>query len=171
MVDRFLQRRARDLPSRREETSGLGMPMRWRWKALRFCAAARAVAFPAVAIRAVSDSVDEDLPLDMNEVFNDEGAVSIPRVLGQVARHPQALPGSDEAWQQAKKAAADVGAVLGSLHRTVAASTHPIETEGGRSVKVATRETIVAIRAGQFSNRNSRIRDCSKYLKISVKIF
>ncbi|MGH9735520.1 MAG: hypothetical protein ACRD8A_13130 [Candidatus Acidiferrales bacterium] len=60
---------------------------------------------PAVAIRAVSDLADENLPLDMNEVFSDEGKVSIPRVLGQVARHPGALSGLIKLGQQSKTAA------------------------------------------------------------------
>jgi adenosylhomocysteine nucleosidase len=48
---------------------------------------------PAIAVRSVSDASDEDLPLDMSQVFNDQGAVSIPRVLGQVALRPQSIPG------------------------------------------------------------------------------
>jgi adenosylhomocysteine nucleosidase len=48
---------------------------------------------PAIAIRAVSDTSGEDLPLDMSQIFNERGAVSIPRVLGQVALHPQSIPG------------------------------------------------------------------------------
>lgn len=48
---------------------------------------------PAIAIRSVSDLAAEDLPLDVSQVLNDRGAVSIPRVLGQVARRPQSIPG------------------------------------------------------------------------------
>ena len=66
--------------------------MRSRWKALRFCRAHGEIGIPGVAIRAISDLADEDLPLDMNEVFTDEGQVSIPRILGQVALHPQSIP-------------------------------------------------------------------------------
>jgi adenosylhomocysteine nucleosidase len=53
----------------------------------------QAVGVPAIAIRAISDVAAEDLPIDMNQVFTDEGQVSIPRVLGQVALRPQSLPG------------------------------------------------------------------------------
>ena len=45
-----------------------------------------------LAIRAISDSVDEDLPLDFNRVTTDTGEVSIGRVLGQVALHPSKVP-------------------------------------------------------------------------------
>jgi adenosylhomocysteine nucleosidase len=53
----------------------------------------QAVGVPAIAIRAISDLSAEDLPIDMSQVFTDEGQVSIPRVLGQVALRPQSLPG------------------------------------------------------------------------------
>lgn len=58
----------------------------------------------AIAIRAVSDGVDEDLPLDMDRILSN-GQVSIPRVLGQVARRPQALPGLMRLGKQSKNAA------------------------------------------------------------------
>lgn len=75
---------------------------------------------PAVAIRAVSDLVDENLPLDMNEVFTDEGKVSIPRVLGQVARHPGAVPGLMKLGQQSKTAAEALARFLDRYVATVA---------------------------------------------------
>jgi adenosylhomocysteine nucleosidase len=53
----------------------------------------QAVGVPAIAIRAISDLSAEDLPIDMSQVFTDEGQVSLPRVLGQVALRPQSLPG------------------------------------------------------------------------------
>jgi adenosylhomocysteine nucleosidase len=53
----------------------------------------QAAGVPALAVRAISDLSAEDLPIDMSQVFTDEGQVSIPRVLGQVALRPQSLPG------------------------------------------------------------------------------
>ena len=67
--------------------------------------AAQEKGIPAVAIRVISDTVDEDLPLDMNEVLTDAGQVSIPRVLGQVVLHPGALPGLVRLGQNSKRAA------------------------------------------------------------------
>ena len=58
---------------------------------------ARRSGIPAVAIRAISDGAGQDMPLDMNEIFTDDGQVSIPRVMAQVALHPSALPGLDGA--------------------------------------------------------------------------
>ncbi len=64
-----------------------------------------AYGIPAIAIRAVSDTVDDDLPLDMNRVFTDDGQVSIPRVLGQVALHPTSVPELVRLGQNSKAAA------------------------------------------------------------------
>lgn len=82
---------------------------------------------PAVAVRAVSDTSDEALPLDMNEVFSDEGQLSIPRVVGQVALHPQALPGLVKLGQQSKKAAEALAQFLDRYIARIAASAQPIE--------------------------------------------
>ena len=64
-----------------------------------------AFGIPAIAIRAVSDSVDDELPLDMNRIFTDDGQVSIPRVLGQVALHPTSVPELVRLGQNSKTAA------------------------------------------------------------------
>lgn len=73
---------------------------------------ARADGVPGVAIRSISDTVDENLPLDMNEVFTAQGAVSIPRILGQVALNPQSIPGLVKLGQRSKRAAESLGAFL-----------------------------------------------------------
>jgi adenosylhomocysteine nucleosidase len=44
-----------------------------------------------LAVRAISDTVDEDLPLDFNRVATDEGEVSLAKVFGQIARNPAAI--------------------------------------------------------------------------------
>src|SRR4029077_345095 len=84
---------------------------------------------PVVAIRAISDGVDEDLPLDMNRIFADDGQVSIPRVLGQVVRHPESIPSLVRLGQQSKKAAESLAQFLDRYIATIAASTHPIEAK------------------------------------------
>ena len=59
----------------------------------------------AVAIRAISDAVEEDLPLDFNRVTTATGGVSLGRVLGQVARHPGKVPSLIRFGQQSRMAA------------------------------------------------------------------
>jgi len=88
---------------------------------------AAASGVPAAAIRAISDLADEDLPLDMNEVFSDEGQVSISRVIGQVARHPQSLPGLIKLGQQSKLAAELLAKFLEKYIARIAAGLQSIE--------------------------------------------
>ncbi len=59
----------------------------------------------AVAIRGISDAVEEDLPLDFNRVTTATGGVSMGRVLGQVARHPGKVPSLIRFGQQSRMAA------------------------------------------------------------------
>ena len=47
---------------------------------------------PCVAIRAISDSATEDLPLDFNQVTNSSGRISWSRVVLQLARKPSRVP-------------------------------------------------------------------------------
>lgn len=60
---------------------------------------------PAVAVRAICDTAQEDLPLDMNGIFTERGRVSLARVVGQVALHPASLPQLVKIGQQSKRAA------------------------------------------------------------------
>ncbi|HEV2222402.1 MAG TPA: hypothetical protein VGR84_05310 [Candidatus Acidoferrales bacterium] len=53
-------------------------------------AAARKI--PGVAIRAISDAADQDLPMDFNGVLNDEGKVKASKVARSLARAPHKLP-------------------------------------------------------------------------------
>ena len=84
---------------------------------------AAAAGIPGIAIRAVSDLADENLPLDMNEVFTDKGDVSVPRVLGQVARHPFAMPGLMKLGKQSKVAAERLAQFLDRYVATIAERT------------------------------------------------
>ncbi len=72
----------------------------------------RAEGIPGVAIRAVSDAADQDLPLDMNEVFTAEGEVSIPRVLGQLVLRPTKLPELVKLGKNSKRAAESLASFL-----------------------------------------------------------
>ncbi|MFZ3333182.1 MAG: hypothetical protein WA197_21265 [Candidatus Acidiferrales bacterium] len=67
---------------------------------------------PAVAIRSISDTVDEDLPLDMNRIFSDDGQVSLPRVIGEVVRNPGSVPSLVRLGQNSKAAAESLARFL-----------------------------------------------------------
>jgi adenosylhomocysteine nucleosidase len=86
---------------------------------------------PAIAIRSISDSVDDDLPLDMNRVFTDEGQVSIPRVLGQVALHPTSVPDLVRLGQNSKAAAESLAQFLDKYITTVSQRFQTLERRAG----------------------------------------
>ena len=58
------------------------------------------------AIRAISDTVDSNLPLDFDRVFDKTGEVSVGSVIGQLAMRPQQLPGLLRLAHQSQRAAA-----------------------------------------------------------------
>ena len=86
---------------------------------------------PAVAIRAISDAVDDDLPLDMNRIFTDEGQVSIPRVLGQVALHPTSVPDLVRLGQNSKAAAESLARFLDKYITSVSERFQALERSSG----------------------------------------
>lgn len=90
-------------------------------------AKARAKGIPAVAVRSISDVVDEDLPLDMNGIFNADGEVSLPRVLGQLALSPLALPGLVKLGRQSKHAAESLAAFLDRYITALSEKAQPLE--------------------------------------------
>jgi len=47
---------------------------------------------PAVAVRAVSDTLDFDMPYDFERVRNAQGQIRIGGIIAQVLRHPSGLP-------------------------------------------------------------------------------
>jgi adenosylhomocysteine nucleosidase len=90
-----------------------------------------AYGIPAIAIRAVSDPVDDDLPLDMNRVFTDQGQVSIPRVLGQVALHPTSVPDLVRLGQNSKAAAESLARFLDKFVASISERYQTLEKRAG----------------------------------------
>ena len=91
--------------------------------------AAQSAGVPAVAIRAISDTLDEDLPLDMSGILTEQGQVSIPRVLGQVALKPQSLPGLVRLGKNSRVAAQSLSLFLDTYVTALANRTAPLETK------------------------------------------
>lgn len=79
----------------------------------------------AIAIRGISDGVNEDLPLDFNKVMSSSGQLSIPRVLGEVVRHPRSLPALVRFAKQSQMAAEKLCAFLDRYLQGIAASLNP----------------------------------------------
>jgi len=81
-------------------------------------AAARGIR--GVAVRAIADGVDEDLPLDFNRVVRPGGEVSFLRVLGEAAKKPGSLPGLARFGRQGRWAAEQLAGFLEGYAAVVA---------------------------------------------------
>ena len=75
-----------------------------------------------VAIRGISDRADQNLPLDFNRVVTSTGEVSIPRVLGEMARHPSSTAALIRFGNQSRVAAEKLAAFLDRYVEAVASS-------------------------------------------------
>jgi adenosylhomocysteine nucleosidase len=73
---------------------------------------ASAFAAKVIAIRGISDIVDEDLPMDFNRVMTPSGQVSISKVLGEVVRHPTSVPALIRFGKHGRMAAKELCAFL-----------------------------------------------------------
>ena len=60
---------------------------------------------PAVAVRAISDAVEEDLPMDFNRVLDSQGAVRMRRLVGELAREPRRISGLVRFGMRSRRAA------------------------------------------------------------------
>ncbi|HXN98203.1 MAG TPA: hypothetical protein VN881_03970 [Candidatus Acidoferrales bacterium] len=89
----------------------------------------QAAGVPAIAIRALSDTSAENLPIDMSRVFSERGQVSIPRVIGQVALNPQSLPGLIRLGKNSGIAAQSLARFLDIYVATLASQALRLETK------------------------------------------
>jgi len=88
---------------------------------------ARAWGARAVAIRAISDTSEEDLPVDLNLALTGKGHVSLGRIAGQALRHPQSIGALLKFGRQSQKAAE---ALADFLERYVQALGHQHKSQG-----------------------------------------
>ena len=85
-----------------------------------------AVAFGArvIAIRAISDAVEEDLPVDFNRVTSEAGEVSIAKIVAQAAAHPGSIPALIRFGRQSRNAAEKLAIVLDACVEKLASKDH-----------------------------------------------
>lgn len=85
-----------------------------------------AVAFGAkvIAIRAISDAVEEDLPVDFNRVTSEAGEVSIAKIVAQAAAHPGSIPALIRFGRQSRNAAERLAVVLDACVEKLASKDH-----------------------------------------------
>jgi adenosylhomocysteine nucleosidase len=77
---------------------------------------------PCIAIRAISDPLTVDVPLDLNQTLTDDGQFSAVRMIAALARRPQAVPGLVRLGFAGRRAAAALAAFLDVYVEQLAAS-------------------------------------------------
>jgi adenosylhomocysteine nucleosidase len=102
-------------------TSGDAVDM----ESLYVLAAAGQRGIRSVAIRAISDGADSNLPLDFDGVFDTRGAVSIPKVIGQVVRRPGRIAGLIRLANESERAAAALARCLDAYIQQMASGPLP----------------------------------------------
>lgn len=78
-------------------------------------AACRAAEVPAAIVRAVSDTAEDDLPLDFNALLTPAGRLSLPRLVLAVAARPGRVPALLRLGKRSRLAAERLAKVLGRV--------------------------------------------------------
>jgi nucleoside phosphorylase len=79
---------------------------------------------PAVAIRVISDSFEQDLPVEIETTVDDKGQVRIAGVLKHIARHPLQLPALIRLGRQSRTAAEALASFLEAYIKLLSMKTH-----------------------------------------------
>jgi len=87
-------------------------------------AVAHAKKLPAVAIRVISDSLNRDLPVQIDTMVDEEGRVSIGGVVRYVTRHPLLLPALVRLGRDSRTAADALAHFLEAYIKKLSFKTH-----------------------------------------------
>jgi adenosylhomocysteine nucleosidase len=79
----------------------------------------------SIAIRAISDGADSNLPIDFNGIFDKRGAVSVPKVIGRAVRSPGRIPGLIRLAHESAGAASSLARFLDAYVQAVASGPKP----------------------------------------------
>jgi adenosylhomocysteine nucleosidase len=75
------------------ETVGAAVPAAADLETAAYARAAAKHEVPWLAVRAISDTADEELPVDFNQFLDDEGRIRRDQIMWYAMRHPAAVPG------------------------------------------------------------------------------
>ncbi|HEX4546662.1 MAG TPA: hypothetical protein VH110_09895 [Candidatus Acidoferrum sp.] len=89
-------------------------------------AAARQSCLPAVAVRAISDVAEEDLPVDFERIADSHGHVKVGGLLRELALHPHRLPLLVRFGRQSRAAAGALADFLDRYIPAVEKDWHPV---------------------------------------------
>jgi adenosylhomocysteine nucleosidase len=87
-----------------------------------------------IAVRAISDAVDEDLPLDFDRVVTDSGDLSVARLAGQIIREPSVIPGLIRLGRRSGQAAERLADFLDAYIAALAGKPKAIASTGITSI-------------------------------------
>lgn len=79
---------------------------------------------PAVAIRAISDSFDRDLPLDFGTAIDQKGRVIAGAIVREIVRHPVMVPALIRLGRESRTAAENLANFLEAYIEKASCSTH-----------------------------------------------
>jgi adenosylhomocysteine nucleosidase len=71
---------------------------------------------PYVALRCITDTLDEDLPIDFNECRGRDGNIHTMRIMWAAAHHPSSIAGLMEMRRRARDCARNLAEVVRCLH-------------------------------------------------------
>lgn len=77
--------------------------------------AAEAVGIPWLAVRAITDSAQEDMPLDFNTLVDTDGSMDITRIMLAAITHPWKLPGLIQLGKNSSLAASNLATFLAAF--------------------------------------------------------
>lgn len=97
--------------------------------AVLYAAEARSV--PAVAIRAISDSVEQDLPMDFSRVLDAQGRIRYRRLVGNLAKSPRRIPGMIRLGIESRRASERLAAFLDSFAVVLSAQPGTVKVIAG----------------------------------------
>ena len=74
-----------------------------------------AAGVPCVCVRAISDTADEDLPLDFNALMTQDQRLSYPRLMMAIMRAPSVIPALARLGRNSTRAANELSRVLAAV--------------------------------------------------------
>jgi nucleoside phosphorylase len=83
-----------------------------------------------IAVRSVSDTADEDMPLDFDEIVTSNGELSATRLAGEIVRNPLAIPGLIRLGKRSGEAARRLADFLDTYVAALAGKRWTVSSKG-----------------------------------------
>ncbi|MCC6699872.1 MAG: hypothetical protein IT365_29890 [Candidatus Hydrogenedentes bacterium] len=115
-------------------TYAAGLPACVDMESAPVAKACAAQGVPYVALRCITDTLDDDLPIDFNECRGRDGNIHTMRIMWAAAHHPSSIAGLLEMRRRARDCARNLAEVVRCLHAAYrGCSGHPAGGSAGQS--------------------------------------